>query len=86
VSQLVFKINEEHRVRPQDKKPGTKPAYAHDACNARAYDFFFYFQRNFRVLFANFGNIKHLSHMEISHQIISGNIFTLKKYSFGNQI
>jgi hypothetical protein len=59
VSQLVFKINEEHRVRPQDKKSGTKPAYAHDACNACTYDLFL-FQRNSRVLFANFfGNIKH---------------------------
>ena len=41
VRQLIFKIDEEQRVRPQDKKPGTKPAYAHDACNARAYDLFF---------------------------------------------
>ena len=41
VSQLVFKINEEHRVRPLNKKPGAKPAYAHDACNACAYDLFY---------------------------------------------
>ena len=41
VSQLVFKINEEHRVRPQGKGPETKPAYAYDACNVCAYDLFF---------------------------------------------
>jgi hypothetical protein len=47
-----------NRVRPQDQRLRTTPAYAYDACNACAYDLFL-FQRNSRVLFANFGNIKH---------------------------
>jgi hypothetical protein len=53
VSQLVLKINEEHRVRPQDQRLETTPAYAYDACNACAYDLFLY-HRKFRVLFAKF--------------------------------
>ena len=60
-------IELDHRTRSREPKP----AYAHDACNACAYDLFL-FRRNSRVLFANFGNINCLSHMEISHQIISG--------------
>ena len=52
MSQLVFKINEEHIVRPQEQKPGTKPAYAYDACNACAYDLFL-FEELYRDLFAN---------------------------------
>ena len=39
MSQLVFEINEEYTVRPKNKKPGAKPADAHDACNV--YDLIF---------------------------------------------
>jgi hypothetical protein len=52
VSQLVFEINEEHRVRPQNEKPGEKPTYAHDACNTCAYDLFL-FEELYRDLFVN---------------------------------
>jgi hypothetical protein len=70
VSQLIFKINEGHRVRPQGKGQETKPAYAYDACNACAYDLFL-FQKKSRVLFANFGNIKHfIAYGNISSYII----------------
>ena len=72
MSQLVFKINEGHRVRPQGKGPETKPAYAYDACNACAYDLFFYFKGTLEFYLQILEILSILSHMEISHQIISG--------------
>ena len=57
MSQLVFKINEGHRVRPQGKGPETKPAYAYDACNACAYDFIFYLEELLEIYLQIFGNI-----------------------------
>jgi hypothetical protein len=58
MSQLVFKINEDHRVRPQTRRPEQHLLMQDDVCNARAYALFL-FQGTFRVLFANFEILKH---------------------------
>jgi hypothetical protein len=69
MSQLVFKINEEHRVRPQDQRLRTKPAYANDACNARAYDLFL-FSKELLGYYLQILNIKAFNRIrKISHQI-----------------
>ena len=47
---------------------------------------YFIYQRNFRVLFANIENINHLDIYGNISSIISGNVFTPKKYSLGDQI
>jgi hypothetical protein len=53
MSQLVFKINEEHRVRPQIRRPEQHLLMQNDACSACAYALFL-FQGTLRVLFAIF--------------------------------